>query len=80
MPGTTMAADDRKQLETLLKRVAKEPAADWDFTSEGQKTVWLLGRLADIFKAQAQKALEAVKPKKGRGAKPSKVPTFPSSR
>jgi hypothetical protein len=75
-----MASESRKQLETLLARVAKEPASDWDFTSERQKTVWLIGRLAEIFAAQAQKALDTVRAKRKTGVKPSSVPSFPSSR
>jgi hypothetical protein len=48
------ASEQRDKLDDLLKRVGREPASDWGFTSEGEKLLWLVGKMADVFKVRAQ--------------------------
>lgn len=64
--------DDREQLEELLNRVFRDPASRWGFTSEREKIVWVLGKLARGLTARAGASLREARSKQRESKEASK--------
>jgi hypothetical protein len=56
-------SERREKLEDLLKRIGREPASEWGFKTEGEKMLWVFGKMAEGLKTRAETAFENAKKK-----------------